>query len=100
MFEDEEEKIKELDRLGVIIFKNTITGQVDVIKLTNSLNLSRQYKFSSDNRRRTILGNYLPDTMARNMPKNLVMEATMGNVELIKTMSIINWILKDELLYS
>lgn len=71
--------------MGVIIFENT-NGLVDFIKISPH-SLNHKLKLSKGS---TLFGNYMIDTVAQNMPKSTVLDATYGNIELIETMLVIN----------
>lgn len=73
-----------LTEAGILVFVNSL-GQVDVITLT-TYDVKQQHKF---NKRDHLLGSYLPEVN----DFNFTLTSTYGNIEAIRTMTILNEIL-------
>ena len=71
---------------GILIFRNKYTGQLDTITLTN-YDVAVDYNFKKE--RDNLLGYYLPDVN----DEAFTMKANYGNIEAIRTMTILNEIL-------
>ena len=71
---------------GILIFRNKYTGQLDTITLTN-YDVAVDYNFKKG--RDNLLGYYLPDIN----DEAFTMKANYGNIEAIRTMTILNEIL-------
>lgn len=77
---------EQLKDLGIILFKNNITGQIDVIRITpNSPDIAHEIVRG----RKYITGSFESDVIAKNR-SNLVLDSTYGNIDLMKTLFIIN----------
>ena len=74
-----------LTSAGILIFRNKHTGQLDVVTLTN-YDVSVDYKFKG---RSHLLGYYLPEANS----ENFTMRSNYGNIEAIRTMTILNEVL-------
>lgn len=74
-----------LNNAGILIFQNKYTHQLDVVTLT-TYDVTTKYQFKG---RKHLLGYYLPD--ANN--EGFTMESNYGNIEAIRTMTILNEIL-------
>ena len=78
------------DALGIILVRNTLTDQIDVIKLSPTHDLDAKFNFG--NGKNTLLGNWLSDQAVKSRPNNRIMDATRGNIELMETMYALNCI--------
>lgn len=79
------------DSLGLILIKNKNTGVVDVIKVCNRLlDIKQPLKD-----RNTLLGNYMSDVAAQQIPESLVMENNLGNIQLMEAMAAVGILAKD-----
>lgn len=78
------------DSLGMIFIRHLGTDRIDVIKVSSTYDLDASLSFG--NERKTLLGNYMQDQAAKNLPDSLIMDATRGNVELMEAMYAINCI--------
>lgn len=76
------------DTLGMILIRDIYTGRTDVIRVSHTYDLDASLSFG--NERKTLLGNYMRDTVAKGLQDSLVMDATRGNVELMEVMYAIN----------
>ena len=74
-----------LNNAGILVFQNKYTHQLDVVTLT-TYDVTTKYQFKG---RKHLLGYYLPD--ANN--EGFTMESNYGNIEAIRTMTILNEIL-------
>lgn len=74
-----------LNNAGILVFQNKYTHQLDVVTLT-TYDVTTKYLFKGRNH---LLGYYLPD--ANN--EGFTMESNYGNIEAIRTMTILNEIL-------
>lgn len=74
-----------LTNANILLFKNTITNQVDVVTITPfDVGVKTSYKG-----RNNLLGSYISDVNN----KGFVTKATYGNIEAIRTMTVLNQIL-------
>ena len=78
-----------LDNCNIIMFKNTLTGQVNVVTLSG-LNLDQKHSFEG---RDNILGFHLNDLQATDNQGRELMKATYGNIETMRTMFLLNEII-------
>ena len=76
-----------LNNAGILVFQNKYTHQLDVVTLT-TYDVTTKYQFK---KRKHLLGYYLPD--ANN--EGFTMESNYGNIEAIRTMTILNEILPN-----
>lgn len=76
------------DQYGLILLRNKYSGLISVVKITNK---HPEMKVKTG-KNTTLLGKYLSDAAARQLPKSLVMESTQGNIELMEAMSALNCI--------
>lgn len=92
-----------LEQLGVILVLNKFTRQINVIKVSNATWQTQDsivklggtdYLDVKNNKNSTITGNFESDIIQRQKPKNLIMESTYGNIELMQTMAILNMLPK------
>lgn len=77
------------DELGILMFKNKITGLVDVIKISDYYDPTQKIRFATKDRT-TILGSFLPDSVIQSDSNNQVLEGRGGNMELMETMITLN----------
>lgn len=78
-----------LNNCNIIMFKNTLTGQVNVVTLSG-LNLDQKHSFEG---RDNILGFHLNDLQATDNQGRELMKATYGNIETMRTMFLLNEII-------
>lgn len=78
-----------LDNCNIIMFKNTLTGQVNLVTLSG-LNLDQIHSFEG---RTNILGFHLNDLQGTDNQGRELMKATYGNIETIRTMFLLNEII-------
>lgn len=78
-----------LDNCNIIMFKNTLTGQINVVTLSG-LNLDQKHSFEG---RDNILGFHLNDLQATDNQGRELMKATYGNIETMRTMFLLNEII-------
>ena len=74
------------DELGIILIRNTQTNRIDVIKVSHQMTDSTL----RINDRKLLLGAYQSDELSKGIPKQLTMESTHGNWELMETMAALN----------
>ena len=74
-----------LNNAGILIFQNKYTHQLDVVTLT-TYDVTTKYLFKGRNH---LLGYYLPEANT----EGFTMESNYGNIEAIRTMTILNEIL-------
>lgn len=74
-----------LTEAGILVFINRYTQQLDVVTLTN-FDVVQEYKFKGRN---NLLGYYIPDMNN----ENFTMKSDYGNIEAIRTMTVLNEIL-------
>lgn len=81
-----------LDQLGVLIFKNKITNLIDIVKISDCLDLKKSANLGGENskNRNTILGTFLPDELVNADSNSQALEGTIGNVELMEVMILLN----------
>jgi len=72
------------NRLNVLVFVNSITKEVDIIKLAK--NIDRKVKISNNS---NILGKFISDDVAYKNREDF-MPSTIANIELIKALAIVN----------
>lgn len=87
------DRYKGLSDMGIIMFKNIVTGQIDVKQISGQYNLKRKVKLGNQNT--NLLGTFLSDQITRNMPNSKIMESTYGNIELMKVMQTISGIAQN-----
>lgn len=78
-----------LDNCNIIMFKNTLTGQVNIITLSG-LNLDQVHSFDGKTH---ILGFHLNDLQGTDNQGRKLMRATYGNIETMRTMFLLNEII-------
>lgn len=78
-----------LDNCNIIMFKNTLTGQVNLVTLSG-LNLDQIHSFEG---RTNILGFHLNDLQGTDNQGRELMKATYGNIETMRTMFLLNEII-------
>lgn len=84
-----------LERLGIILLRNTTTKKIDVLTVDNGFYDFEDVVYlggdSAGNQKRTTLtGTFVNDTVAKNKPGELVMQSTYGNIRLMEVMAAIN----------
>lgn len=83
-------KSDDFANMGVIVLINSITHEIDLISLTSNDVFAKVKLPKGD----TILGNFYDDTRLEVESDNMV--ATVGNVELIKLMAILDEMMNDD----
>lgn len=78
-----------LDNCNIIMFKNTLTGQINLVTLSG-LNLDQIHSFEG---RTNILGFHLNDFQGTDNQGRELMKATYGNIETMRTMFLLNEII-------
>lgn len=78
-----------LDNCNIIMFKNTLTGQINLVTLSG-LNLDQIHSFEG---RTNILGFHLNDLQGTDNQGRELMKATYGNIETMRTMFLLNEII-------
>lgn len=78
-----------LENCNVIMFKNTLTGQINMVTLSG-LNLDQSHSFDG---RDNVLGFHLNDLQATDNQGRQLMKATYGNIETMRTMFLLNEII-------
>lgn len=81
-----------LDQLGILMFKNKISGLVDVIKISDCYDPTLQAHLGGENvkNRNTLFGTFLTDELVHSDSNSLAMEGVVGNVELMEVMLLLN----------
>lgn len=74
---------------NIIMFKNTLTGQINLVTLSG-LNLDQIHSFEG---RTNILGFHLNDLQGTDNQGRELMKATYGNIETMRTMFLLNEII-------
>ena len=77
-----------LEEFGIVAIQNKLTSQVDLIGLTTSYNMNEPINLSLGN---TLLGDHQKNYVVGND----ILKATNGNIELIKVLSVINELSKN-----
>lgn len=78
---------KILDQYGILLFRNKASGLIDVIKISNLYNPEIKQKLGKG---KYLLGTFLKDDLAHGSADSLTMESTLGNIELMETMHVLN----------
>lgn len=78
-----------LNNCNIIMFRNTLTGQVNIVTLSG-LNLNQVHSFDG---RTNILGYHLDDFRGVDNQGRELMKATYGNIETMRTMFLLNEII-------
>ena len=81
-----------LEQYGIILIKNKLTRQIDVIKLSNASDLTEIVPLGDAKRNHTLFGHFQNDYQANKDPENKAMESTIGNIELMETMAALDCI--------
>lgn len=76
---------------GMIVLKNKVTNQLDVIMVTNK-NTKEKHKLGKDHENKLIIGNYRPDIEEQAKTDSIVVDCLEGNIEIMKGMVILNQI--------
>ena len=81
-----------LDQLGILLFKNRITGLVDVVKISEQYDPTVSAKLGGENskNRNSLLGTFIADEVVNADSNSQVMEGIIGNVEIMEAMLLIN----------
>lgn len=74
---------------NILMFKNTITGQVNMVMLS-AFNLDQKIPLNHNN---TVLGYHLSDMDAVDNQGRELMKATFGNIETMRALTVLNEIL-------
>lgn len=75
------------EQLGIILLKNKLTKQVDVIKITTS---SIKHKVHFGKGRTSLVGAFEPDIVQLRKSKSLMLQGANGNMELMEAMLVLN----------
>lgn len=78
-----------LDELGILMFRNKLTGLVDIIKVSDYYDPTQKIRFATKDRT-TILGTFLSDDVIKSDSNNQVLAGVGGNMELMETMITLN----------
>lgn len=76
---------KAFEYLGIVVLKNTVTGNYEIVKLTRRK--LKQQKYNGKNKKLT--GAYMDD-IEDESKENYVLDALQGNIELLETLVAIN----------
>lgn len=76
-----------LDQYGIIAFRNTITGLIDIVRLDDTFDPTIGIKLKG---RDYILGNFVSDIISHNSADSLTLRSTKGNITLMETMNVID----------
>ena len=77
-----------IENFGMILLQNRYTGLVTVLKLTNSMDLTRQHKFDSAGRQ-NLTGKFEEDVVENSRSDSRMLKALQGNVELMEAMIVL-----------
>lgn len=75
------------EHLGVLLLRNKLTSQIDVIKVTTS---KLKYRRSFGKGRDGLTGAFEPDMVQKTKSKSLMLQSVNGNIELMETMLVLN----------
>ena len=89
---DDNDTTRALEQYGIILIKNKLTRQVDVLKLSSYSNLSETIPLGDAKRNHTLFGAFQNDYQADKDPENKAMESAVGNMELMEAMRAIDCI--------
>lgn len=73
--------------LGVILLRNKLTNQIDVVKITTSI---VKYNRMFGKGRQGLTGAFEPDMVQATKSKSLMLESVNGNIELMEAMLVLN----------
>ena len=81
-----------LDQLGVLLFKNNLTGLVDVVKISGQYDPTRSAKLGGENskNRKSLLGTFIADEIVNADSNSQIMDGIIGNIELMEAMLVLN----------
>ena len=79
-----------LNYMGIILVRNKDTGQIDVIRLSNSYALNKTIHLGGNSKNHTLMGTFADDYNVESDPRTKSMESTEGNIELMETMAVLN----------
>lgn len=86
MLGEENTDYDNLLNLGMILFKNKATGQIEVVKFTTKT-ITRHRPI---NGRKYLTGAFQSDIIEDNKTNSLILESTQGNIELMEAMAALN----------
>lgn len=76
---------------GMIILRNKVTKQLDVVMVTNK-NTKELHYLGKDKENKLLIGNYRPDIEEQAKTDSIVADCIEGNIEIMKAMVILNQI--------
>lgn len=81
-----------LDQLGILIFKNKITGLLDIVKISDWFDPTISAHLGGENvkNRNTLFGTFLTDELVNSDSNSQAMDGVVGNVELMEVMLLLN----------
>ena len=81
-----------LDQLGILMFKNKITGLIDIIKISDWFEPTTSANLGGENvkNRNTLFGTFLTDELVNADSNSQAMDGVVGNVELMEVMLLLN----------
>ena len=79
-------EVPELLDLGIFIFQNKNSGLIDVVRVSDK-NIRTEISICGNS---TVLGKYVSNAQAQQMTTIRPMKASVGNIQLIETMSALN----------
>lgn len=80
-----------LDEMGILLFKNKLTGLIDVIKITGEYDPTMKAELGGGAKNRTtIFGNFLIDDVVNSDSNAEALDSSIGNVELMEAMLVLN----------
>lgn len=72
-------------RLGVLVFVNDNTKEIDIVKLSKDIKANVKISGNSN-----VLGKFISDTALKQQTRDDFMPSTVGNIELLKALTIAN----------
>lgn len=85
-WEIQNEGFETLESLGMLVMRNTITQQLEVIKVSNK----PVHTETKINNRENITGVFEPDIVEDNNDRSLILKSNWGNIELMEAMLALN----------
>ena len=81
-----------LDQLGILLFKNRITGLIDVVKISDDYDPTISAKLGGENskNRNSLLGTFIADEVVNADSNSQIMDGVIGNVRIMEAMLLIN----------
>ena len=76
-----------LNQYGILMFRNKASGLIDIVKISNLSHPEIPQKLTKG---KYLLGHFLKDDLAHGSADSLTMNSTLGNIELMETMHVIN----------